>query len=377
MDLLYELWLHDICEFNAKKVEKCLFVFENAYNAFHSKPYSIDKIRAFGMSSFLSQKKDFSNAERIINDCKEKDIRILTIDDEDYPFLLKKIHLPPRILFVKGTLKNFDEYFPISIIGTRKPTNQGKLFTRKLSEDLVTNNKVVIVSGMAEGIDAEAHKGALEKGAKTIAVLAGGVDKIYPPSNRKLYYEILKNGAIISEKPPESIGNSFSYNQRNRIIAGLSKGIVVVEGKFKSGTRHTVNHAYDNDRDIFAVPSNPMAIQSQYPNQLIKEGASVVLKADDLIDEYINVYPEYFNINENINNENNISLPENLTDEEKLIVNFIIEKGGCAHVDQLALEINLPIGKLNSTLTILELKGILSQQSQNQYLLKEVDCFAN
>lgn len=378
MDLLYELWLHNACDFDPKKVEKCIFIFQNAYNAFHSKPYSLARIRGFGLSGFLSAPKDLSGAERIIKDCAEKDIRIITIDDEDYPYLLKEMYLPPRILFVKGKLRNFDDYFPISAVGTRHATQQGKLFTEKLAEDLVRNNKVLIVSGMAEGIDACAHRGALNAGGKTVAVLAGGVDIIYPSSNRKLYYDILENGAVISEKPPGIRGKSYFYKQRNRIIAGLSKAVIAVEGSLKSGTKLTTNHAEQNNRDIFAVPSNPMAVQSQLPNQLIKDGAHIISKADDIIEEYIDVYPEYFYINKNNNKtEEKSFLPSDLSDEERKIIDYIMQKGGKAHAEDLAAALNMPIGKLNSSLMVLSIKGILSQQSQNEYLLKEVECFAN
>lgn len=377
MDLLYELWLHVICNFNPKKVDHCLYFFKDAENAFHSKPYSIERVKALGLNSFLSAKRDISDAERIIRDCKEKDIRIITIEDDEYPSLLKEIYLPPRIIFVKGSLREFDEYFPISIVGTRHATPQGKMFTKRLSEELTKNNKVSIVSGMAEGIDTQAHLGALSNGTKTYAVLAGSVDIIYPPSNKKLYYDIIKNGAVISEYPPNTIGRSFHYNMRNRLIAGLSKAVVAVEGTYKTGTRHTVNHAIENNRDVFAVPSSPVSPQSQYPNHLIKEGLQIALTANDIIEEYKYVYPKYFNKESIDENEIKSSLLENLNEEEKLIINCIIKKGGCAHVDELASTLDIPIGKICSNLTMMELKGILCQQSQNKYLIKEVVDFAN
>ena len=221
---------------------------------------------------------------------------------------------------------------------------------------------------MAEGIDSFAHQGALEGKGKTVAVLAGGVDIIYPPSNKKLYYEIIKNGAIISEKPPGTIGKPYFYIQRNRIMAGLSKAVIAVEGAFKSGTRHTVNHAHENNRDVYAVPSNPLSVQSQIPNQLIKEGAKPVLSADDIIEDYIDVYPEYFNTSVK---EEKTSFIE-LNDNETKIVNYIKEKGGTASADDLAYDLNIPIGMLNGSLSILCIRGILVQTSQNQYLLKEV-----
>ena len=196
MDLLYELWMQDVCGFDPKIVDKCMFVFKNAYNAFHSKPYSVDRIKAFGMYGFVSAPKNLERAESIMDDCREKGIRILSIEDEEYPELLRQIYLPPRLLFVTGTLKNFNGCFPVSVVGTRRATEQGKYFTQRLTEKLCRKNNILIVSGMAEGIDAAAHRGALKAGAKTVAVLAGGCDIIYPLSNRKLYYEILENGAV-------------------------------------------------------------------------------------------------------------------------------------------------------------------------------------
>lgn len=377
MNLLYELWLHDACGFDPSRVGKCIFYFENAYNAFHSKPYSMERMKAFASSGFLSAKKDFSNAERIIHECKAKDIRIVTIDDEDYPSLLREIYIPPRILFVKGSLTNFDEYFPLAGVGTRIATEQGKIFAKKLSGNLVENNKVVVISGMADGIDTQFHKGALENGGKTIAVLAGGVDIIYPISNKKLYYEILKNGAIVSEQPPGIKGKPHFYRQRNRIIAGLAKGVIVSEGKFISGTRHTVNAAHDNNRDVFAIPSNPMSIQSQYPNKLLKEGATVVTCAEDIIEQYISVYPEYFNINRIVSQNGKITLPDNLSDEEKRIIEFLIKKGGRASVDEISACLDIPTGPLTGTLMVLAIKKIVYQESQNNFILKEVECFAN
>lgn len=372
MDLLYELWLHDACGFDPKKVDKCIYMFENAYNAFHSKPFSAKRLAGFGLSGFLSTVKNLETAERILADCKEKDIRIITIEDDEYPHLLRECYLPPRLLFVKGSLTNFNDYLPISIVGTRTPTEQGKIIAKNLSSNLVKYGKILIVSGMADGIDKQAHLGALENNAPTVAILAGGVDIIYPKSNRTLYNKILKNGAIISERPPETVGKSFFYQQRNRIIAGMSYGSVIVEAKYKSGCRITSNHAYNNNRDVFAVPSSPLSSGSQLPSKLLKEGAFLVENEKDIINQYIDVYPEYFYTENNTNKTENKPLSyENLSNDEMLIINHIIKNGGIGNAEIMAAEIDLPIGKLNGLLVMLCLKDILIEQSQNEYILKE------
>ena len=373
MDLLYELWMHDVCGFDPKKVDKCMFVFKNAYNAFHSKPYSVDRIKAFGMYGFVSAPKNLERAESIMDDCREKGIRILSIEDEEYPELLRQIYLPPRLLFVTGTLKNFNGCFPVSVVGTRRATEQGKYFTQRLTEKLCRKNNILIVSGMAEGIDAAAHRGALKAGAKTVAVLAGGCDIIYPLSNRKLYYEILENGAVISEKPPGTPGKGYFYHQRNRIIAGFSKCSIVVEGRARSGAKITARHAIENNRDLFTVPGSPMSPQAELPNMLIKDGAGIVTNENDIIDEYSEVYPEYFDCR--IDNETKEHAFEGgiLTKEEKLITEYMKECGGSASAEKMCEVLRLETGELNAALTMMCIKDYIVQLSQDCYMLKEAE----
>ena len=378
MDLLYELWIHDICGFDPKKVGKCIFIFKNAYNAYHSKPYSLERIKAFGMTGFVSASKNLEKAEEIYEECKDKGIRIISIEDEEYPELLKNAYMPPRILFAKGELKNLNGYFPLAVVGTRHATEQGRYFTQRLAERLCKDNKVMIISGMAEGIDAAAHKGAIKGGRKTVAVLAGGCDKIYPLSNRNLYYEILENGAVISERPPGTVGKGYFYQQRNRIIAGMSKGTVIVEGRGKSGARITANHTLDNNRDLFTVPGSPMSPQAELPNSLIKEGAEIVRGEADIIDEYRDIYPEYFKIitiNDKTDLKTNSNKPlfADLSPEERNIMEYITECGGSAGAEKMAEALKIEVGSLNASLTMLCIKDYIIQTSQDRYVLKEAE----
>lgn len=372
MELLYEMWLHDLCGFNPQKVAKLLYYFKNAKNAYDSGSLGARLFSAIGFSALSSEIRDLSTAERIIFDCEENNIRLIMLDDEDYPTLLKQTFLPPRILFVYGSLTDFNSYFPFSVVGTRKATPQGILFTKQLMRELTENNRLLIVSGMAEGIDAYAHTAALESGTPTVAVLAGGTDVIYPSSNRSLYHKIIKNGAIISEKPPGTVGRSYSYDMRNRIIAGMSHGTLVVEAGLRSGCRFTVKHALDADRDVFTVPSSPLSRQSKLPNHLIKNGAIVVEDKDDIINEYITVYPTYFNTEapKKAGGKEASSALATLSEVEKKIVAYISSNGGTANAELMAAELGIPSGRLSSSLTILCIKDMLHQETQNTYLLK-------
>lgn len=379
MDLLYELWVHDICGFDPKKVGKSMFIFKNAYNAYHSKPYSVDRIKAFGMPGFVSASKSLEAAEEIAAECREKGIRIISIEDEEYPELLRHAYMPPRLLFAKGELKNLNGCFAAAVVGTRHATDKGRYFTQKLCEGLCRSAKVMIVSGMAEGIDAAAHRGAIKGGGKTVAVLAGGCDKIYPQSNKSLYYEILEHGAVISERPPGVAGRGYFYQQRNRIIAGMCNCSVVVEGKAKSGARITANHALDNNRDLFAVPSSPMSPQSELPNRLIKEGAGIVRDEADIINEYTDVYPQFFKTNKN--DEKTLEQKKNtkafsyneLSEQERLIMEYITRCGGSASAEKMSEMLKIDVGELNAALTMLCIKDYILQSSQDRYILKEAE----
>ena len=212
-------------------------------------------------------------------------IKTISIEDKNYPTLLKKISNPPKILYIKGRLPLNDLYF--SVVGTRRFSSYGRQLALKIAGDLAESG-LTIVSGLASGIDTFSHLSTLERGKETIAVLGTGLDEksIYPQSNLKLSRKIVeKGGALISEYPPGTRGTHFSFPQRNRIIAGFSLGVLVVEGKIKSGSLITANYAFLENRKVFAVPGLVYSSNSKGCHYLIKKGAKLVETANDILQE--------------------------------------------------------------------------------------------
>lgn len=215
---------------------------------------------------------------------KKCNARVLTLDDEDYPENLKGLTDAPQILFVRGTLLKSDTN-AVAIVGSRSMTYYGRLVTRKLASELA-RAKVTIVSGLAFGIDLEAHISVLETQGRCIAVLGSGIDTITPRTNEWLGRSILeKGGAILSEYPPGTEVQKYFFPYRNRIISGLAKAVVVIEGLIKSGTIHTANHAASQGIAVFAVPGQITSPTSQAPLYLIKNGAKMVTETRDILEE--------------------------------------------------------------------------------------------
>ncbi|MEA1964030.1 MAG: DNA-processing protein DprA, partial [Candidatus Aerophobetes bacterium] len=232
------------------------------------------------LSIMQAEKIDIDNE---ITELNKIGVNIVGFQEPLYPSNLLTIFDPPFILYVRGKLKK-EDVNAIAIVGTRRATTYGKLTARKLARELAKEG-ITIVSGMARGIDTAAHWGALEVGGRTIAVLGCGVDVVYPPENKRLMKEIIKNGAIISEFPLKSVPDAFHFPQRNRIISGLSKGVVIVEAPLKSGALITANFALEQGREVFAVPGNISNPNTQGTNRLIKEGAKLVETREDILEE--------------------------------------------------------------------------------------------
>lgn len=228
--------------------------------------------------------------EKILLEMSKKEIKFLTLNDKGYPALLKEIPDPPIVLYVKGNLPldyargKGDLTKAIGVVGTRKMTVYGARATEKITRDLVLDG-VTVISGMARGIDSVAHRSALENNGRTVAVLGTGVDVIYPYENRGLYFNILKHGAIVSEVAPGRLVEKGAFRLRNRIISGLSKGIVVVEGAKESGSLITARYALDQGREVFAVPGPITSKMSSGPAYLISQGAKLVTNGKEVIDE--------------------------------------------------------------------------------------------
>lgn len=210
---------------------------------------------------------------------------IVTLTDSHYPARLKTIADPPPLLYVTGQLLERDHH-ALAIVGARKGSHTGRAFTRQLSGDLASLG-FTIVSGLARGIDADAHEGALASAGRTFAILGCGIDQTYPPEHRKLRERIEQNGAVLSEFPMGASPQSFHFPQRNRIISGLSLGVIVTEATSKSGSLITARMALEQNREVFAVPGHVTHPLSQGPHRLIQQGAKLVEKTWDIVEEIL------------------------------------------------------------------------------------------
>lgn len=238
-------------------------------------------------SKTASHIKSFQNwrkSEQELNQLNSLDIQVITFHDECYPELLKNIYDPPPLLYVKGTLT--DEDLNIALVGSRMASTYGLYTTERLSRELALNG-ITVVSGMARGIDSAAHRGALAGRGRTLAVLGCGLDIIYPPENKNLYEEITASGAVISEFAPGTPPNASNFPLRNRIISGLSLGVVVVEANERSGSLITARIALEQGREVFAVPGSIDSRRSRGSHKLIKEGAKLIENVGDILEDIL------------------------------------------------------------------------------------------
>lgn len=285
------------------------------------------------------------------------DIRKISIDDENYPNLLKQIKNPPKVLYYIGELKETEDC--IAIVGTRRFSSYGKQVAIEIAGDLAEAG-LTIVSGLAPGIDTFCHEATVERKKRTIAVLGTGLDKksIYPQSNLKLAEKIVENGGcLISEYEPRTSGAKFTFPQRNRIVSGLSLGVVVIEAKEKSGSLITAECAKIQNRKIFAVPGQIYSSNSKGPHKLIKEGAQLVENANNVLAGL------------NLDNlfSKNISNLQGDTEEEILIINTL--KEGSLYIDKIIESTKLPAPIVASTIAILEIKCKIRNLGGNTFSL--------
>lgn len=290
---------------------------------------------------------------------KNNNINVVTALEDDYPERLKNIPNKPAILYCRGTL-NMEDNLAIAIVGSRKATAYGKWACERFTKELAEMG-ITIVSGLATGIDTYAHKMALETGGRTIGVLGNGLDIIYPKNNQRLYKEVAENGCVLSEFPLGTDPFYYNFPQRNRIISGLSLGIIVVEAKEKSGSLITAHHGLDQGKDVFAVPGNINSIYSGGTNKLIKDGATPLLSIDDILEEIYELQIKFED-----RKKTKISFSELSEDEEK-IIKIILD--GPVHSDIISIKTGLDISMVISILTGLELKGIIKELSSRIFTI--------
>ena len=346
--------------------------------------------------------KSLDTANRILGDCDRLGIRLLTMQDAAYPERLAAIHQPPMVLYVKGRPVAFDEEAAIAIVGTRGATPYGACVAAQLAMDL-TRSGALIVSGMAEGIDGAAVRAALSAGGPVVSVLGGGIDVVYPKEHRNLYEDVAAVGTLISEHPPGTHHLASHFPIRNRIISGLSTGVIVVESKRYGGSMHTVGHALDQDREVFAVPGPIGSEESEGTNRLIQEGAAkLIMSAEDVICELIDRFPNRLKrqlpLSQDVVSQRMTEVTENVvvkdktvpasakkeidneplveyidwqdykmkltTDQQAVLLAFGEQK---LRVDELVEKTQMPARRVLAALTLLQVQGLASEESGKRF----------
>jgi len=360
-NLKYLVSLANFQKFGPVRLKKIKKYFKNYYDAYYS--HSEEYVKA-GIEENIA-KEFIVTRTKIIPDqlmewlAKEK-IDILTIDHPDYPKLLSEIYDPPQLLYYRGIIKK-DE-FALAVVGSRKITSYGERVVERMVSG-IAENKITVVSGLALGVDSLAHNITIKTGGRTVAVIGSGLDRqsIYPSANRFLADKIVESGgAVISEFPLGAPPLRHHFPQRNRIISGLSLGTLVVEAGEKSGALITAQCAMEQGREVFAVPGNIFSPASAGPNNLIKQGAKPVTAVEDIF--------EFLDLKQ-INNfiKNREIAPE--TSEEKILIANLNHEP--TFINDLVRSTGLDINKINSTLTIMEMKGMVRNVGNMQYVLNK------
>ena len=342
-----------------KRFTQLLKTFGSAKEAWHAPKSDLGKL----VGEKLAEKFDTFRVRFPLTDYEKillrKGVSFMTLQDEEYPALLKKITNPPFVLYYKGFPHSNDTYHQsgkaIAIVGTRKVTSYGREVTKLLTQELV-NAGFSIVSGLAMGVDAIAHKTTIDNSGKTIAVLGCGVDCCYPTTNQYLYDEILQKGdLIVSEYPIGQKPSKGSFPSRNRIIAGLSQAVLVTEGAQDSGALITAQYALEFGRKVFAVPGPITSSLSRGPYELIKKGAKLVTSAGDILDE-LGMMKYHSRIKKMIKGDR---------EEEQKIIDLL--QNETLHFDEIVRKSGLGSARVGTLLSMLEMKGVLIADGAGLY----------
>jgi DNA processing protein len=354
--LAYWIGFNRVRGIGPARLRALLDAFGSIESAWHA---SVEQLTAVGLdrrsAANLSEARASLDLEDELLRVRRSGVCALTWEDPGYPTLLRQIHDPPPVLYVRGELAPEDAW-AVAVVGTRNASAYGKEAAKVLAGDLARSG-VTIVSGLARGIDAQAHRAALDAGGRTIAVLGSGLDVIYPWEHRRLAAEIAQQGALVSEYGLGVKPEAANFPPRNRIISGLSRGVLVVEAGERSGALITADFAADQDRDVFAVPGSIFQRGSQGTNRLIRDGAQPVLSAADLL-ESLNLASVAAHV------EAQMLLP---TDETEAHLLDALDNEPL-HIDEVGRVTGLPIAAVSSTLALMELKGLVRQVGGMQYV---------
>jgi len=341
---LYWYWAGSTRGLGAVRLRKLLETAEDLEQAFNDASIARSCLPESVANALISR----ANEDMLVSEVyalSKKGIDICTYASEDYPQMLKEISRPPVMLYVKGKLKADADY--LAMVGTRTPTRRGEINARRFAAEL-SRGGLAIVSGMARGLDSAAHLGALDADGYTVAVLGSGVDVVYPKENAELYERISETGAVISEYAPGTRPDQRYFPARNRIISGMSLGVLLTEGERKSGSQITVAEAYKEGRDVFALPGDVSFPQSELPNSLIEEGAKIAATPATIL--------KHYGLAANPMKRSAVREQE-LDGEEKEVYALLMR--GDAAIDELVEELNKSAADVLKVLTMMELKGIV------------------
>jgi DNA processing protein len=353
--LIYAVWLNAIEGIGARRYHEICRRFGSPQEAFENATRrELMEIPLMGerTAESILENRNQKALDSIEKSLDRKDARIYLLEEEGYPGILREIADPPPVLYVKGSL-SFEGLRMLAMVGTRHPTRYGRDVAYRLAQELGEQG-ITVVSGLARGIDACCHAGALAGGGTTIAVLGCGVDIAYPTENRRLYEQVQERGLVISDYHFGAKPIGAHFPARNRIISGLSRGTVVVESKAKGGSLITASYAVEQNRDVFAVPGNINQETAKGTNALIADGAKMVQGAHSILEEY----PDWGGALQSKSTEKGPDLQQ-LEPDERRIVQLLLE--GELPFDSLISQTGMTAGSLGAVLTILEIKGIIKQ----------------
>jgi DNA processing protein len=372
-DLKYWVALSGIPQLGAARFRRLESYFGDLSEAWRS---GSARLREAGLDWRTAQEvvaaQQATNPDEAMEALSQRGVRAVHWNSEDYPPRLKEIHDPPPVLYYLGELLPEDQ-FSVAVVGTRSPTTYGREAAAALSRDLASAG-ITIVSGLALGIDGVAHRAALECGGRTVAVVAGGLDTVYPREHAGLFQQIQERGAVVSEHRLGVRPDARNFPRRNRLISGMTLGTLVVEAGEGSGTRWTVQQALEQDREVFCVPGSIFSPASRFTNRMIKEGAKLVAEYTDVLEE-LNL-PELVGPAADgsavaqplVKTEAEIKDDDlvGLDAEESALVARLT--GEPVHVDELCRLSGTPIATITSMLTLLEMKGKVAQVGSMHYV---------
>ncbi len=404
---IYWIWLAELADFSVLQKHRLLERFHDPEELYHASSDALQALNLTEKQLRSLQNKDITPAEQIANRCRRKGIGVLSLCDTAYPRRLKNTPDAPIVLYYNGILPDWDERPFVGIVGTRKASGYGLQVAHQMGSQIAAGGGM-IVSGGAFGVDTSAMQGALDAGKPCVGVLGCGVDVVYPLSNRRLFARVVEDGCLISEYPPGTRPNHWHFPQRNRIISGVSDGVLVAEAPEKSGALITARLALEQGRDVFTVPGNINTASCAGSNQLLQEGALAVFSGWDVLKEYAQCYPETVKMpaktpvlperNTDLKVAQNTALPEKIqndpqTQQKKPIDNQRISTYSVLNNKQPALtdeeqallalltrhpqepadiiaRTELPSGRVLSLLTVLTVKGLVLKHPGGRVSLK-------